>query len=155
MRTFIVTAAISAALVAAAGSSAAQPLQVSYPTDSSLNCEQLSAEVARMDQIMGASAQGVASAEGSARAANLGATVAIEGLARSGALARMPGLGMFANAANGMARQSAATKQKQHEDEIRTAETRRAVMSGLYQGKSCGAPQPGAASAPAPVASTS
>ena len=100
-------------------------------------------------------AQGAVSAEGAARAANLGATVAIEGLARSGALARMPGLGMFANAANGMARQNAASKQKQHEDEMRAAETRRAVMSGLYQGKNCGAPQPAAASAPAPVAGAS
>jgi len=142
----VATAAISAALVLAAGSSAAQapPLQVTYPTDPSMTCEQLVSEVARMDQLMTANAQGMASAQGGAQAANLGQTVAIEGLARSGVLGRMPGIGMFANAAGGMAKQSAAAKQKLLQDEMQTAQTRKTVMIGLYQGRGCGAPQPAA-----------
>jgi hypothetical protein len=155
MRIFV-TAAASAALLFAAGSTAAQtapPLQVTYPTDPMMTCEQLAAEVGRMDQIMGLNAQGIASAQSGAQAANLGQTVAIEGLARSGVLGRMPGIGMFANAASGMAKQSAAAKQKQHEDEMQTAQTRKTVMIGLYQGRACGMPQPQAAPAPTPASS--
>ena len=131
---------------------AAEPvLQISYPTDGAMTCEQMNAEVARMDQIVATSNQAAGGAQGAATAANLGATVAIEGALRTGVLGRVPGLGMFANGAANLARQNAEAKQKAAEETIRTATTRRALMTGLYQGKNCAA-APAAAPAATPAA---
>ncbi len=43
------------------------PLQLSYPSDASMTCDQLSAEMVRMDQLMGLSNSAIANAEGAAR----------------------------------------------------------------------------------------
>lgn len=134
--------AVGAALSLALGASAAQaqaPLQLSYPTDASMTCEQISAEMVRMDQMMGVSNNAIASAEGAARGAETAASVGVNAALYSGALGRVPGLGMFANAAASQARAAAQAKAQREAQTIQVAQQRRAVMGGLYQGKNCGA----------------
>ncbi len=128
------------ALTAAApGAALAQaPLQVSQAGDAQMSCEQLQAEVARMDQMMGASNTAISGAEGSARMTQTGASLGLNAAMRSGALARMPGLGMFANAAANAARASAEAKVAREGEQIAIAQQRRAIMNGVYQGKGCG-----------------
>ena len=162
--TFAKIAAASAALLLGAGPALAgpkaapvAPLQVSYPTDGALTCDGLVAEIARMDAVMGVSAQGAQSAAGAAQAAELGASVGINAALYSGALGRVPGLGLFANGASQIAKQRAAAKQAQAQADIQTATTRRAMLNGIYQGKSCatapaGPPATVAAASPAAAA---
>ncbi|CAN5473808.1 hypothetical protein BH10PSE4_BH10PSE4_26540 [soil metagenome] len=127
------------ALAAASqGAVQAQALQVSQAGDAQLSCEQLQAEVARMDQMMGASNTAISGAEGSSRMAQTGASLGLNAAMRSGALARMPGLGMFANAAASAARASAEAKVAHEGEQIAIAQQRRAIMNGVYQGKGCG-----------------
>jgi hypothetical protein len=147
----------------AQGGKAAEPvLQSSYPTDSQMDCAQLVAEIARMDSIMGVSDQAVASAQGGARAAELGASVGVNAALYSGALGRVPGLGLFANAAAGAAKRNAQAKAEREAERKRTAEMRRMLLTGLHGGKNCGAAQapvatpvqPAATPAAAPVSPT-
>ncbi len=138
--TRIIAGLALASAVAVAGQASAQTLQLTYPTDATMSCEQINAELARMDQLMGASTSAIASADGTAKAANLGATVAVEAALRSGALGRMPGLGRFANMAASQAQASAAARAERENQNIQLAQQRRAVMGGLYQGKGCNAP---------------
>jgi hypothetical protein len=77
----------------------------------------------------------------------------VEGLLRTGMLGRVPGAGMFANNMASMAKQRAAQVQAQAQETIQTATTRKALLAGLYSGKSCDAvpaapAQPAAAPAP-------
>lgn len=148
--------ALTAALMltASAAGSAEAPLQISYPTDASLDCAGLAAEAGRMDSLIAQANQQVAGADGSAKGANLASTVAVEGLARSGLLGRMPGLGGFANQAAGLARQRAETVRANAAQTVQTATTRKALMSGLWSGKGCDAP-PAAAVATPPAAPAS
>lgn len=146
MRNILTVGAAAAALLSGSAASA-QGLQVSYSTDASMDCAAIAAESARMDQLVADANAKVAKADGSAQGAGLASTVAVEGMLRTGVLGRMPGAGMFANQAAGMAKQRAAQVRAQAESDIQTATTRKAVMVGLYQGKGCDAPQ--AASAPA------
>ena len=132
-------AAVTAASIGGAAFAREAPLQVSYPTDGQLGCEALLAETTRMNEIMGVWADGMARAQGAGRAAELGASVAINGALYSGALGSVPGLGMFANAAGAAAKRKAAADAARQQEQIRTAESRRAVLTGLYQGKGCGA----------------
>jgi hypothetical protein len=113
-------------------------LQMSYPADASMSCEQISAEMVRMDQVMGVSNSAIASAEGAARGAETAASLGVNAALYSGALGRVPGLGMFANAAAAQAKAAAAAKAQREAQNIQVAQQRRAVMGGLYQGK-CGA----------------
>jgi hypothetical protein len=138
MRKIITTAAALAALLSGSAASA-QGLQVSYATDATMDCAAIAAESGRMDQLVAAANAKVGKADGSAQGASLASTVAVEGLARSGMLARVPGVGMFANQAAGMAKQRAAQVRAQAEGEIQVATTRKAVMVGLYTGKGCDA----------------
>lgn len=123
------------------------PLQMSYPTDASMTCEQISAEMVRMDQLMGASNSAIASAEGAARGAETAASLGVNAALYSGALGRVPGLGMFANAAAAQAKAAAAAKAQREAQNIQIAQQRRAVMGGLYQGKCAGVPTATAVSA--------
>lgn len=123
------------------------PLQMSYPTDASMTCEQISAEMVRMDQLMGVSNSAIASAEGAARGAETAASLGVNAALYSGALGRVPGLGMFANAAAAQAKAAAAAKAQREAQNIQIAQQRRAVMGGLYQGKCAGAPAATAVSA--------
>ena len=145
MRKIITTAAALAALLSGSAASA-QALQVSYATDATMDCAAIAAESGRMDQLVAAANAKVGKADGSAQGASLASTVAVEGL-----LARVPGVGMFANQAAGMAKQRAAQVRAQAEGEIQVATTRKAVMVGLYTGKGCDA-APAAAAEPAAVA---
>jgi hypothetical protein len=147
----IVAATLAVASMLAGSATAAEPaLQVSYPTDAAMDCPALAAELARMDAVAAQANQKVASANGAAQGANLGATVAVEGMLRTGVLGRVPGAGMFANGAANMAKQRAAAVAAQSAETIRTAETRKAMLGGMYLGKGCDAPQ--ASPAPAPAA---
>jgi hypothetical protein len=148
-----VAAVIATSFLAAAAAQAADaPLQMSYPTDGALTCEGLTAEIARMDSIMGISQQQIGAADGQARAAELGASAAINGALYSGALGRVPGLGMFANRAAAMAKQNAANKAKAQEEQIRVAEGRKAMLNGIYLGRNCAAVTTAAAVTPASAA---
>jgi hypothetical protein len=131
-------AALAAGGLALAASTAHAQIQVSYPADVSMSCDQISAEMVRMDQVMGVSNGNIASAEGAARGAETAASLGINAALYSGALGRVPGLGMFANAAAAQAKASAAAKAQREAQNIQVAQQRRAVMGGLYQGK-CGA----------------
>jgi hypothetical protein len=147
MRKFV-QASVLVAFMSSAAVAAEPMLQVSYPTDASLTCEGLGAEIAKVDGILGISTDNVARAEGAGRAAELGTSVAINGALYSGALGSVPGLGMFGNAAGGLMKARAAAKAKQAQETIRTAETRRAMLMGMHAGKGCGVQ---AAAAPAAV----
>jgi hypothetical protein len=148
----IVAATLAVASLLAGSAAAAEPaLQVSYPTDATMDCPSLATELARMDAVAAQANQKIASANGAAQGANLGATVAVEGMLRTGVLGRVPGAGMFANGAANMAKQRAAAVAAQSAETIRTAETRKAMLGGMYMGKGCDAPQ-AAPAAPAPAA---
>lgn len=139
LKTITLTAAL---LAISAGSAAAQGLQVSYPSDATMDCAALSAESARMDQIMADANAQTAKADGSARGAGLASTLAVEGLARSGMLGRVPGVGMFANNAANMAKQRAEQVRAAAAETVQIATTRKALMGGLWTGKGCDAPPP-------------
>ena len=141
--------AIAASLVAASAAQAQVPLQMSYPADAAMSCEQLMAEMGRMDQLMGVSNGAIANAEGAARGAETAASLGINAALYSGALGRVPGLGMFANAAASQAKAMAAAKAQREAQTLQVAQQRRAVMGGLHQGK-CGA----TASLATPVSAT-
>ncbi len=150
MMTFKTILAVTAALAIAAPAFAAEPpLQVSYPTDGQMDCPSIVAEVARMDALIAQTNQQVASADGSAKGVGMASTVAVEGLLRTGLLGRVPGAGMFANGAANMAKQRAETVRVNAGQTIQVAETRKAMMGGMYAGKACDA-----APVPAPVAAT-
>lgn len=138
-KTLATFAALSLALSATAVYAQA-PLQLSYPTDASMSCEQISAEMMRMDQLMGLSTSAIASAEGAARGAETAASLGVNAALYSGALGRVPGLGAFANAAAAQAKAAAAAKAQREAQNIQIAQQRRAVMGGLYQGKCANAP---------------
>jgi hypothetical protein len=131
-------AAATLALSLALASSAHAQLQLSYPADATMSCDQISAEMVRMDQLMGVSNNAIASAEAGARGAETAASLGVNAALYSGALGRVPGLGMFANAAAAQAKAAAAAKAQREAQNIQIAQQRRAVMGGLYQGK-CGA----------------
>lgn len=120
-------------------------LQVSYPTDGSLTCEQLTTEITRMEEIAGISAQNARNAENQGAIANGATSVAVNAALYSGALGAVPGLGLFANAAGAAARRNAEARARAEAERIRIAEQRRSLLSGIYQGRQCGLP-------PAPVA---
>ena len=159
----VVQASVLALIMGSAAAASEPLLQVSYPGDAQMDCAALTAEIGRMEGIMGISSQQAANAQGTARAAELGASAAINGALYSGALGRVPGLGLFGNAAAGVAKSRAAAKEAAAKEQIRTAETRRAMLMGMHSGKACGAPAPAAvpaaaetpAAAPAPAAAPS
>lgn len=136
--TVLATTAFTLAFATAA-LAADPPLQMSYPTDASLDCAAIAAEMARMDSVIVGAGGQITSANGQAQAANLGASVAVNGALYSGALGKVPGLGMFANKAAQLAQKRAADKAKEQEAVIQTANARKALLTGLFQGKSCGA----------------
>ena len=141
---------LTAALVMVSPAMAAEPpLQVSYPTDGQMDCPAIVAEVARMDALIAQTNQQVASADSSAKGVGMASTVAVEGLLRTGLLGRVPGAGMFANGAANMAKQRAETVRANAAQTIQVAETRKAMMGGMYAGKACDA-----APVPSPVAAT-
>ena len=125
---------------ALAQSRAEPQLQVSYPTDGGLSCDQLLVEISRMEQISGISAENAQSAENQGALAEGAAGVAVNAAAYSGALGSVPGLGMFANMAGGAARRNAEARARAEAERIRIADQRRSLLSGIYQGRQCGVP---------------
>ncbi|HWQ87950.1 hypothetical protein [Brevundimonas sp.] len=115
-------------------------LQVSYPTDGSLTCDQLTVEITRMEEIAGISAQNARNAENQGAIANGATSVAVNAALYSGALGAVPGLGLFANAAGAAARRNAEARARAEAERIRIAEQRRSLLSGIYQGRQCGIP---------------
>lgn len=119
------------------GTTAAAALQVSYPGDADMSCEALSAEIARMDMLMGANIQAAADAESRGNATAVGAGLATNAAVYSGAAGRVPGLGLAANAFGAHARNQAEAEAARREQDARTAELRRTGLMGIYQGRSC------------------
>jgi hypothetical protein len=115
-------------------------LQVSYPTDGSLSCDQLLVEIGRMEEIAGVSAENAQNAQNQGALADGATGVAINAAAYSGALGAVPGLGMFANMAGGAARRNAEARARAEAERIRIADQRRSLLSGIYQGRQCGVP---------------
>ena len=156
----VTVSALALMFAASAAVAGEPPLQVSYPTDGALDCAGLEGEIARVDGILGISADSARKADGAGKAAEIGTSVAINGALYSGALGAVPGAGLLANGLGGFAKNRAAAKKKQAEENIRTAETRRAMLMGIYQGKSCATaaaaataePTVAPAAAPAPAA---
>ena len=147
MQTFIRTAAATGLVLAMAVPAPAlaqrrgEPaLQVSYPNDGTLSCDQLMVEIGRMEQISGVSAESAQSAQNQGALAEGAASVAVNAAAYSGALAAVPGLGMFANMAGGAARRNAEARARAEAERIRIADQRRSLLSGIYQGRQCGVP---------------
>ncbi|WP_339931189.1 hypothetical protein [uncultured Brevundimonas sp.] len=147
MQTFIRTAAATGLALAMAipAPSLAQnrrepQLQVSYPTDGAMTCDQLLVEIGRMEQIAGTSAENAQNAQNQGALADGAAGVAINAAAYSGALAAVPGLGAFANMAGGAARRNAEARARAEAERIRIADQRRSLLSGIYQGRQCGVP---------------
>src|SRR5688572_20401873 len=153
--TLKIAMAAALALAAAPAVAADAPLQVSYPADATLDCNGIVAEVARVDGLVFEANKKISGADGASRGAGLAGTVAVEGMLRTGVLGRAPGLGMFANQAANMAKNRAEQQKVAAADTIRVAETRKALLNGLYTGKGCGAPAapaaPVAPSEPAPA----
>ena len=143
-----VAATVCAALVAMPAM-AGEALQVSYPTDGQMDCAAIAVESGRMDQVIADANAQAAKADGAARGAGLAGTVAVEGMLRTGLLGRMPGLGQAANQATSMARQRAEQVKAQAGETINTANTRKALLAGLYSGKGCDAPPPAPPAPPA------
>lgn len=133
----IIAGLAAVGVVVAASQAGAQSLQLTTPMDGSMTCEQINAEIARMDQAMGLANSEIGSAEGTARATEAAASLGMQAALRSGALSRMPGLGQFANVAASAARSAAAAKAERGAQNIQIAQQRRAIMSGLYQGRNC------------------
>lgn len=120
------------------GSTNLAPLiQVSQPGDAAMTCEELSTEIAAMDTAMAEHRMAAANAERSGAAAGTGADLATNAALYSGALGRVPGLGLAANAAANQARASAAAEAARREENARNAEMRRTALMGVYQGKGC------------------
>ena len=130
---------------------AADQLQISYPTDASMDCTAIAAESVRMDQVIAQATGQINGASGSQQASGLAGALAVQGLAHSGVLAKMPGVGMFANQAANMAKQRGEAVKAQAAATIQTANTRKALLSGLYSGKACDAPPAAATPAAAPA----
>ncbi|MBL8555359.1 MAG: hypothetical protein JNL41_13865 [Phenylobacterium sp.] len=147
MNRFLTVGAICALIAGPAF--AADALQVSYPTDAQMDCAAIAAESGRMDQVIGEATAQANKAEGSAKGAGVAGTVAVEGMLRTGLLGRMPGLGQAANQMSSMARQRAEQVKAQAAETINTANTRKALLAGLYSGKSCDAAPPVQPAAPA------
>lgn len=142
-----------AGAVALAGPSLAQQpgepaLRVSYAADASMTCEQLMQEIARMEEIAGISTQNAANAQSQGQMAETASGMAVNAALYSGALGRVPGLGMFANAAGAAARRNAEARARAEAERVQVAEQRRTLLTGIYQGRQCGMPTP----APAPAA---
>jgi hypothetical protein len=153
-RTMISVASAATLLVCASGATAQATPDTGLMQPAMMSCEQLSAEVVRVNGLIAAANGQAASADGQARGAELGASVAINGALYSGALGRVPGLGMFANQAANLAKQRAANKAAQAAQTIRDAEMRRAVVEGIYQAKTCGQATAVSSATTIPVAAT-
>lgn len=114
-------------------------LRVSYVTDGNLTCEQLTEEIARMEDIAGISAQNAQSAQTQGALVDGAVSVGVTAAAYSGVLGAVPGLGLFANAAGHAARRNAEARARAEAERIRIAEQRHSLLTGIYQGRQCGA----------------
>lgn len=126
------------------------PLLVSYPTDGAMTCDQISVEIVRVAEIAGIAAENAQNAEGQGQMADAAASVAVNAALYSGVLGSVPGLGLFANAAGGMARRNAEARARAEAERVRVAEQRHTLLTGIYQGRQCGvvAAPPAVAAAP-------
>jgi hypothetical protein len=66
-----------------------------------------------------------------------GAGLATNAALYSGALGRVPGLGLAANAAGAQARARGEAEAERREQNARNAELRRTALMGVYQGRGC------------------
>lgn len=142
------TALVAAPVTVHAQRRSDPPLLVSYPADAAMTCDQISVEIVRVAQIAGIAAENAQSAQGQGQMAEAAAGVAVNAALYSGVLGSVPGLGLFANAAGGLARRNAEARARAEAERVRIAEQRQhTLLTGIYQGRQCGAvaaPPPGA-----------
>ncbi len=115
-------------------------LQVSYVTDGNLSCEQLTAEITRMEEIAGISAANAQNAQTQGALVDGAVSVGVTAAAYSGVLGAVPGLGLFANMAGQAARRNGEARARAEAERIRIAEQRHSLLRGIYQGRQCAAP---------------
>lgn len=114
-------------------------LRVSYVTDANLTCVQLTDEIGHMEQIAGLSAQNAQNAQTQGALVDGAVSVGVSAAAYSGVLGAVPGLGLFANVAGQAARRNGEARARAEAERIRIAEQRHSLLTGIYQGRQCGA----------------
>ena len=105
--------------------------------DADLSCEEISTELDKMNVLLAESEQGEANAEATGAVAGTATNAAVNTALYSGALSRVPGLGMVANAAGGIAQQRAKAEAEKQAENARRAELRRTALTGIAAGKGC------------------
>ncbi|MEM9668140.1 MAG: hypothetical protein AAF950_04370 [Pseudomonadota bacterium] len=143
MKNLVAIGLLSGVLAACAttpssGSTELTPLLVAnQPGDSDMTCEDISAELDRMSVMIAEANQGAVNAENSGAAAGAAGNVAVNAALYSGALGRVPGLGIAANAASGMAQRQAQAEAERQAENARRAELRQTTLTGIAAGKGC------------------
>ena len=145
MKHLILAPALAVALAAcsttvgASGETAdlAPLLVANQPGDGEMSCEQISAEIDKMNLLIVEAEQASANAEASGAAAGAASGAAVNAALYSGALGRVPGLGFAANAAGGLAQQQAKAQAERQAENARRAELRRTALTGISAGKGC------------------
>jgi predicted extracellular nuclease len=151
----IALAAVLSALVVQQAS-AQSSIQVSQPGDANLSCGELTAEIARMDQIASQAQTQGANAQANVASTGAIASAATSAALYSGALGRSLGGfgGLFASGAQN------ALSAKQNQDAQQTAslsqdaQMRRTMLTGIYQGKACDKAQSATAATPVSAPAT-
>jgi hypothetical protein len=151
MRYGIAIAAISGVLVTPAYAQLPTTIQVSQPGDANMTCPDLTAEIGRMDQVLGTAQQNQANAAQSSATAGAVGSAAVNGALYTGALGRVPGLGFLASGAQRLAQQNAEAKAAEAAKLQQDATMRRTMLMGMYTGKQCDNPQAQAQQAAAPA----
>lgn len=134
MKTQIAILALAGTLLTACGGASAPPLAANQPGDANMSCEQITAQINNMNDMLGI-------AQGDMRSADtMGLTtdLAVQAAISSGALASMGGsvpfLGSAISAAGAMNNANRAAAEERAEQAV----NRRNVLTGIYAGKGCG-----------------
>ncbi len=112
-------------------------LVANQPGDGDLTCEQITTEINDMNTMISAANQSASDAETSGAVAGTAANAAVNTALYSGVLGRVPGLGVAANAAGGIAQQRAKAEAERQAENARRAELRRTALTGIAAGKGC------------------
>jgi hypothetical protein len=126
-------------------------IQVNQPGDANLSCVDLTAEIARMDQIAASAQTDGANAQANVATTGAIASTAASAALYSGALGRSLGGfgGLFASGAQNLLSAKQNQQAQQTASLSQDAQMRRTMLSGIYQGKACDSAQPAAAATPA------
>jgi len=109
-----------------------QPVQ---PGDSQMTCEEVSAEIMEMNEILGIAEDDLRSLQAMGIAEDVAVNAALYSGAFAAAGSSMPFIGTAINAAGAIRSMNRAQKEQLAEQAV----DRRNVLTGLYAGKNCGA----------------